>query len=339
MQVFKLFFRIAKAKMPSGLIYVIVFFAVCFPMSRMAIGQTTFEEKQLNVVVFDEDQSEASQALVAHIGKNHKLKELKNDPKLILDAMYYEQVDYTVTIKRGYGENLAKTDEEASKTALFETFHLHDSYATAMMEQYFDQYVRMVRSYIAGGNELSEAIKKTEDKIDVEAEVSIAEFDNGKTADPDYPESFALVFRYLPYVLISVMINVLCPILLVMKKKDQRFRMNCSSTKLSSFSAQIFGGSAVLVLGVWLLFLIGASFMYGGIFRGVNCWIAVGNTLLFALISAVIALLVASFNPSESTLSMITQCVGLGMCFLCGVFVPQSLMGDGVMAVSPFSFR
>ena len=336
MQVFKLFFQIAKAKMPGGLIYLIVFFAVCFPLSKATAEKSSFTETQLRVVVFDEDQSAESRALVDHIGANHKLMDMENDPQKLLDAMYYERIDYTLTIKKGYGEQLAKTDADASAQALFETFHLHDSYATMMMEQYLDEYVRTVRSYVAGGNELSQAIEKTEAQIDVKADVDYVSFDNGTTTDPDYSENFAFVFRYMPYVFLSIFINVLCPVLLVMKKKDQRYRMNCSSIKQSSFSAQIFGGTGLLVFAVWVIIMIGTAVMYGGMFRGANCWIAVGNSLLFSMISAAIALLISAFCPSQNVINMIAQCVGLGMCFMCGVFVPQTLLGEGVLSAARF---
>ncbi len=336
MQVFKLFFKIAKSKLPSGMIYVIVFLAVCFPISKLGAEQTSFEQTSLDIVIFDEDNTVESKSLTECIGKNNEIKDVKNDPQLILDAMYYEQVDYALTIKKGYAEKLAKSDDESSRDALFETYHLHDSYETAMMEQYLDEYVRMVRAYVTGGNTLPEAIKKAEEKIDVETDVSIAEFKNSSATDENYTERFAFVFRYMPYALISVMINVLCPILLVIRKKEQRYRMNCSSTKMSSFTGQIFAGSSLLVFGIWLICIIGSAFIYGGIFKGINCWIAVGNTFLFALISAMIAILVSSFNPSENVVNMITQAIGLGMCFLCGVFVPQSLMSDSVMSAAKF---
>ncbi len=336
MRVFNLFFKITKSKLPSGLIYVIVFFAICFPMSQAGSSQLSFKETELKIAVFDEDGSAESKSLVEHIAKNNEIKDIKNDPKLILDAMYYEQIDYTLTIKKGYGERISDTDKDAVKEPLFETYHLHDSYATAMMEQYLDEYVRMVRSYVAGGNDTAGAIKKTQERIDKKAEVSFAEFDSGQVKDENYPDDFSFVFRYMPYVLISVLINVLCPVLLVMRKKDQRYRMNCSSTNMKSFTGQVFAGSTVLVLAIWLLFMIGAMVMYGGIFRGTNCWIAVLNSFVFGLISAALAILIASFSPSENVVSMITQCVGLGMCFLCGVFVPQTMLSEGVLKAAKF---
>ena len=328
--------KIAKSKIPSGLIYVVVFFAVCFPLVKFATKNFEFEDTSIDIVIFDEDNTEESKSLVDDIGKNNTIKSIKNDPQLLLDAMYYEQVDYCLTIRKGYAEKLAKTDEADMKDALFSTYYLHDSYASTMMEQYLEEYVRMVRSFVKGGNDVMTAVEKTEEKIGVETEVSFAEFKEGKVTDENFDAGTGAMFRYLPYMLIAVLLNVLCPILLVMRKKDQRYRMNCSSLPSSKYTVQVFAGSALIVAAVWLIFMIGGTIINGGIFVGTNAWIAVLNSVIFALIAAVIAILVASFNPSETIVNMITQCVGLGMCFLCGVFVPQSLMGDGVMAAAKF---
>lgn len=336
MQVFKLFFKIAKSKLPSGLIYIIVFFAICFPLVKVATKEFNFEDTSIDITIYDEDNTAESKSLIDSIAKNNTIKELKKDSQVILDAMYYEQVDYCLTIKKGYAEKLAKTDVADMKDSLFETYHLHDSYATAMMQQYLDEYVRMTRSFIKSGNDLSEAIKKTEEKISIQTDISFAEFDSGDVKDENYGEGIASVFRYLPYLLISVLLNVLSPVLLVLKKKDQRYRMNCSSLPSSKYIVQIFAGSALIVLGIWLIFMIGGTIINGGMFTGTNAYIAILNSFIFALIAATIAILVASFNPAENTVSIITQIIGLGMCFLCGVFVPQSMLGDGVLSAARF---
>ena len=82
--------------------------------------------------------------------------------------------------------------------------------------------------------------------------------------------------------------------------------------------------------------MIGGTIINGGMFTGTNAYMAILNSFIFALIAATIAILVASFNPAENTVSIITQIIGLGMCFLCGVFVPQSMLGDGVLSAARF---
>ena len=65
-------------------------------------------------------------------------------------------------------------------------------------------------------------------------------------------------------------------------------------------------------------------------------WLGVLNSFVFMLFAATFTLFVASFEPPENVVSIITQIVTLGMCFLCGVFVDQSMLGNGVLAAARF---
>lgn len=331
MQVFRLFMKIMRANIPSAMIYIIVFFSVAIPLSKLGASQESFVEKSLKVCIFDEDNTEASRELIDFISQSNEIITLENNNEKILDAMYYEAVDYTFTIKKGYEEQLVDLNNTGS---LFQTYSMHQSYAVAMMDQMLDEYVRTVRAYVAGGNTTSDAIKKAEESVASSAEVTYEDFRDEGNGTKDYTEKASYFFRYLPYIFISIMINLLCPILLAFNRKDQRFRINSSCIRQSRLTGQLFIGSGIIVIAVWLLFMLGGLIVCG-MYQGVG-WISVLNSFIFAMISALIALLVASFKPSETVVSMITQVIGLGMCFLCGVFVPQSMLGDGVLAVAKF---
>jgi ABC-2 type transport system permease protein len=208
---------------------------------------------------------------------------------------------------------------------------MHDSYSVAMMEVALNEYVRSVRAWIAAGRSLPDALRKTAENEKAEAKVEIVTDQKESSSSLDYPENFSVYFRLLPYLFVAVMINVLCPILRSMNQTEQRQRIDCSSVSLTGRYSQIYAASAILVLFIWLVFMIAGMFVYGGIYRGTNCYLAVLNSLLLALIAAMFAIFVASFNPSATVVGMIAQVVGLGMSFLCGAFVPQSLLGDGVL--------
>ena len=47
-------------------------------------------------------------------------------------------------------------------------------------------------------------------------------------------------------------------------------------------------------------------------------------------------MLIADFAPSANIINIIAQIVSLGMCFLCGVFVGQEMLGDGVLTAARF---
>ena len=165
MQVFKLFFRIARSKIGIAALYLIVFTAICFPLVYSSQEQTSFKENSLSLYIRDDDQTEASKSLIEQLAKKNTIVEMSDDRQAILDAMYYGLVDYSLVIQKGYEEMLGDLSGEESDSAMFESYHMHDSYSVAMMDLFFSDYVRNVRMNLAVGKSLPEAIRTTEEEM------------------------------------------------------------------------------------------------------------------------------------------------------------------------------
>lgn len=333
MQVFNAFLKIIRKNIRTALIYIIIFFGMCFLMASNSEEKQSFKSTKLTVSVFDEDNTEESRALTAFIGQKHNLKTIENDPDVIKDAVYMQMissVDYVMVIQKGYAEKLNAHEYND----LFGNYHMHDDYDTAIMEQFLNEYVSSVRAYQASGKSLTDAISRTESALSVETKVTIKDFTNHAGSD-EFPALFSNYFRYLPYILVSVLIEVLCPVLLAMGRKKIRYRTNCSSVKPMNYTLQLFAGSALFVAVIWLAFMIGGMAFYGGIYRGI-AWIAVLNSFIFAMISVTLAVLIAAFNPSETIVNLVAQVIGLGMSFLCGIFIEQQWLSSGVLAFAKF---
>jgi ABC-2 type transport system permease protein len=328
MQVFKAFFKVLKKNITTAAVFIGVFLFISVMIAGEKTTVTVFDLDAKKVAVFDEDCTPESEKLVGFLDKKYDLQDIKNDRDVIIDNLYYEQIDYIFVIEKGYGEKLSSGDTQE----LFSSYHMHDSYAKVMIEQCLDDYVKTIGAYRATGSELSEAIDLAGEDLLVETEVTIETFDG---ANDDYPVTTAAYFRYLPYILISAILSALCPVLMIMNRKELRYRTNCSSVAPTSYTMQIFAAGTVFVLAVWLIFIGAAVMVYGGMFHG-KAWTAVLNSGLFALITTITAVLVASVIGSQKILTLIVQILGLGMSFLCGIFVPQSMLGDGVIAVGRF---
>ncbi len=319
--------KVLKKNLFTSMIYVVVFVSISIPMAKSAATDKSFKDTPMKIAVFDEDDTPESRALVGFIGKKHKLAELENDRDKIMQALYFESVNYVLIINDGYAEKLTGSDT----TGMFSTHHIHESYATVMMSQLLDSYVGAVRAYKAGGAELPDACEMASEAVMQQAEVTIA---RSRGAE-NFSESTASHFRYMTYILISVMINALCPVLLKLSKKEFRFRTNCSCMNSTSYTLQVFAGSAVFIAALWLAMMIVSVVQNGGMFAGI-AWYAVLNSLIYTLICAAIALLICAFEPSDTVVNLMTQIIGLGSSFLCGVFIPQSMLGDSVLAAAKF---
>jgi len=329
MQVFNVFMKILKSKIAIALIYVGVFMAVAVVLAFSNDPAAMFEQTSLNICVFDEDNTSESHALIDFLSKKNNIVELENDHDIILDALYYERANYVLTIKEGYSEKLAAGDTDD----LFGNMKLHDSYSTVYMGQFLNEYVGTVSAYIAGGNDLAAAVTKADAALSREAEVTTVSFSG--TGSTGFPLLISFYFRFLPYIILGSVMNTLCPVLLVIGRKDIRYRMNCSGLRQSSYTSAIFAGSALFIAAEWLLFMIVGIILNGGMYTG-NMWIAVLNSFVFTLFSAMLTTFVSGFEPSNNVVTIATIVISIGMSFLCGIFVEIDLLGDGVVAAARF---
>ena len=123
----------------------------------------------------------------------------------------------------------------------------------------------------------------------------------------------------------------------ILRKKEIASRINCSSLTLHSKNKQITLGCIVYSFILWLILMI-----IGGVFGGFNNLFATKgllcmlNSFIFLLICISITLLISIFTTSDNVLNMIANCIGLGMSFLSGIFVPQWFLGDTVLSIARF---
>ena len=331
MQVFNAFMKVLKKNLPTVIIWVAIFLSISIIVSKSGSENSEFKSKVLNVCVFDEDNTESSRAFRDFIASKHNVYELENDDDRILDELFYETKDYVITIKKGFSENLSNGITEG----LFDNRYVHESYSNVLMTNLADEYVKTVRAFLAKGDDLSTAQKNAADTLSLNVEVTKETFKEDHIYSDDYSALFSAYFQYLPYVFLQILVSALCPVLLTMNKKNIRNRTNCSSIRPSSQTFQIFLGSMIFVLGLWLLFMISGALLNEEFYRG-RALLAMLNSFVFILISTGIAILIASFNPGRVGVNVLSNIISLGMCFLCGIFVPQEVLSDSVLSAARF---
>ena len=325
MQVFNLFFKITKTKYVSMLIYLAIFLLILNLTNANSVD-SNYKASEMRLAVFDEDNTEASRALIKFLDKSHELVEIENDDDKLIDAMYITEIHYAITINSGYEKKLAAGETEG----LFSTRYIHDNYTNKLADDTLNSYVSTVNAFLAGGNDLNSAIEKTEKVLSEKTEVHFETFSNNKSAG-----NIAGFFNYLPYAIFSLVISILSPVIISMNKKEVAFRTKCSSISESSVNIQLVLASIVYVSVIWL-FLMGIGVVKnGGFFTGTMLYTII-NTIAFTIVSISIALLLAAIGLSENSLGFITQILGLGMAFLCGMFVPVEFLAKEVLAIGRF---
>ena len=112
-------------------------------------------------------------------------------------------------------------------------------------------------------------------------------------------------------------------------------RMEASAVSVRRQSME--GLLAMGVMGIALWGIAGAGIMYGKTFwnsRTLGYYFL--NSLLMMAVALSLSYLVGMFTKNSNMLSGLANVVSLGMCFLCGVFVPMNVMDKKVLKVARF---
>lgn len=81
---------------------------------------TAFQTASLNIGIIDEDDSTSSKALREYLGSLHTLTDLPFEKEILLDQLFYRNLDYILILPKDFEEQLLTKD---SKT-LFETVQI-----------------------------------------------------------------------------------------------------------------------------------------------------------------------------------------------------------------------
>lgn len=329
MQVFKAFAKIAGKKKMSALLYIVIFIVISILMANQSAKDNNFKETKLNICIIDMDNTSASQKLVDYINSNHKIQNIATDKDSILDSLYYQSVDYVLTINKGYSDKISAGEVDN----LFSNYKVSGTYSTELFESQLDQYITNLSCYIAGGFSIDDAISKTAQINDYEIKVTTENFSDSGSFNSEHIYYY---FQYLPYIFIAILISCLCPALLTINQKEIRSRTNCSPVSTTKQTFQITLGAVIYAVIIWLVFMIAALIICGKMLLCREGLLAILNSLVFMLVVLSITLLISTLAPNPKTTDMIANTLGLGMSFLCGVFVPQEFLGKAVINTAHF---
>lgn len=330
MQVYKLFLKVLKSQISQVILYIGIFATIAGLVSaaHSSKGDSDFKLSSNKVTIVDNDKTQVSKAIVNHISKNNEIVDiLAYDKETIQDELYNRNTTCVIMIPDGFEENFIKGNINEA----LEFYTIPGTIASDIIEQEVDSYVKIIQTYSAGGIEIEDAIKNANSTSEKQADVDmIGKKDNGES-----PMSY--FFTYIAYVFIGIAVVSIAPILLVFNKDEIRSRMACSSYKLSRITSEIILGIITLGAVICIVFTgMGVVMVGSDVVTTSKGLLYILNMAVYMVVALGLAFLAGQIARNQTIISMIANIVGLGFCFLGGVFVPIELMGEGVIKVAHF---
>lgn len=329
MQVYKTFFLMLKKQKGMILMYLGIFVVV----ASLVAGQgqkneeKQFQKETYTFAVLDEDKTEISRGLTKYMEKEHKRVEIQDDEEVIQDEIFARNVNAVIRIPKGFGEAL-KVGKESRPVLLSVPGTVYGQ----VFQSLGTEYEKVLKMNLAGGMDAAEALKATETTCSQSVPVSFLE----SSENTQSHSSLYFFFVYIPYVFFSIGVMAFGTILIQFEKKELQRRMNCSGYSQGRIQTELLLGmltaGGVLCLLYFFIAYAGVGnriWSYKGLLSGINM-------ICFMFVTFGFVYMISKMVEKTQLLSMISNLVGLGMCFLAGVFVPLEFLSDTLVKAAHF---
>lgn len=325
MNILKVFAKLVRNNIPSVIIFLVITIIMISGRMMGLTDTNTFERRSYNIVVDNYDDSEIANSLVEFLGERHTIENFDSD-ELVQESLYMEMVAAHVVIPEGFGESFMNNGELSISTTIDSAVPVG-----AYVTNDIDSYLGSVKAYMEKGLSFDEASSRAVSIINDDSGITV--LTKASTTEDSRP---AQAFISIPFGIITLIIGALTPVIVVFSRKEVNARSNVSPVPASKVSLWITLGCVIFAIASSVLGII-LGLIYGGVdlFTGTGALLSV-NILVFTISIALMLPLIAQFATSSTSQSVLMNVIGLSMCFLGGVFVPLSIMSEGVKRAGAF---
>lgn len=327
MQVFKAFMKILYRRKVAIFVYIIVFAILLIAMTNSSEESNgkNFVEEKFQYTVFNKDKGEAGEKLEEYLKLENEFVEEKDDKDILLDEMFFRNLDCVVYIPEDFTDRLVKGETQE----LLEVVLIPGLQKGELAKTSINQFLSAIQIYLQCGYDIDEADRLAREDLSKEATVKM----------PDGKENqewgkWVYYFEFLVYILLCVIVIGMGPVLIIFDEKNIGMRNKCSATSLARMNVEKILGCITFVAICYTLFMVMAMILYTEYMLSVKGVLLMILSGIFAMLSVAITFLATQFLKTENALNMVANTLGLVMCFLGGVFVPVSFFSEGVLRIS-----
>jgi len=323
MKAFKLYFKIFRSHLGVIIAYVSIFLVIVIINATYSIsGNDIYKDVKVDAVVTNLDsKSKLSEGLINYLTNYANFREMKEED--IKDALFFRNIKVHIIIPKDF-----EKDFLAGKKVKVTQEKIEMSISTVAIDNAINEYLNYVRVYLEETNEdLTSVINLVDNLLNKKIEVIKLE----KTSDSLIASNF--YFTFSSYIIAILTLTVIGIITMSYRKFATRKRLEISpySTKKVTFE-MLLGNFIFTTFFVILLFLLGVV-LYNGIlnFNGLLLFL---NLFTFSISILCIAYFFSLFIQKQQVLSGVNNVFSIGSSFLSGAFVPQELLGSGLLKVA-----
>ncbi len=321
MILFKTFWKIVNKY--KGFIMVYTVMLVIFGAINMSANDNNmdFTSSKPSISIINKDSSLVADNLENYMTDVSDVKAIDEDS--IDDAIFYRDISYVIYIPSQYGDALF------SENPLDIEIKSLGDYEATLANNLLERYLKVQKVYLDESASEEELIKSINATIISATDVKIkSKLDTSSVTRATSYYSFA------NYSIMAIVIFIICLVMSSFNDKNIRKRTIISSKSIKAYNFSILSASLLYGLIIFILVNGLAFILLGNVMFTLRGIIYMLNSLVFIFVSLTIALFISTLVRSKEAISGIINVIALGSSFLCGAFVPVSLLPDSVVAVA-----
>lgn len=323
MIIFKSFFRIVRRNYTTMIVPLVLFIGFAFVSNlnatQQAMDLTTTKPK---AVILNHD-SELGASLLDYLSTEVELVDTKSED--LQQVIFYRQAYFALEIPSGYTRDFL-----SNGTELKAEMEVNSSMGY-IVQTTINQYLSSYKALRENGHSHAEAAAMLIQANATQTTVTVI----GEAADsrPLVLNSFANLAMYPMFITIM---SVIVYALYVFDKSDIYHRTQISSMRVSSRNIQLFSAAFLVGNLIWIFMIALGGFLMRDNIDLSTLPYTLLNSYVYFLFALSFAFLTSKIAKTPAAQTAITNSVGLGLSFICGVFVPIHVMSSAIQTVAKF---
>lgn len=320
MKAFNLYWKIFRKQLTIVLSYVIIFLAITIANTTSSNQNNLFQETKVDIVVTNLDEGSAlSEALIIHLTNYANIQEI--DEENIKDALFFRKIQVAITIPSNF-----ESDFLSGNNPLIIQEKIEQSISTVTIDNAINKYLNYVKVYL---NQTEKTLSEVISLVDNVMKNKIETTSLNKVSDLLVVSGF--YFRFVSYVICAVILLVVGVITISIRKFEVKRRLISSPYPQRKFNLEILLGNLIFVIIFVSLFGVIGLMLYKEALLNINGILLFVNIIAFGISVLCMAYFICMLIRKEQVLSGVNNVFSLGTAFISGAFVPQWLLGKGIL--------
>ena len=326
MTVFKTYLKILRKN---------IFMIIIFSMLLVLFGglnmssqdkSLSFNAVKPDVLIVNNDKEEGiTKGFINYIKDNSNTPSIKDDEEARNDALFYGDTDYIIYIPKSFNEDFMNGNIKEIKVKKANNFN--SSYAEMMI----NRYLKIASIYKEKINDQETLVKTIDNVLKNNTNVQIT-----TKLDTNSLEKAQFFFDFESYSLLVCLIFIIGLILSIFNEEKIRKRNTISSSNYKRNNRILLLSNLLYAFAIWLIYLILAIIILGDILLTSNGIMYIINSFIHLIMVTSLAFLIGNIVNNKDAVNGITNVIGVGTSFLCGVFVPLAYLPDSVIKIAHF---